>query len=248
MFVELILTYQQITSGAVKGKICVVIDTLRATSTIITALNSGCLEVIPASSVQEALELKEKKHQDYFLGGELQGKCPQIFHLGNSPLEYCNGILKNKGLIFTTTNGTKALRKLNLAEEILICALLNAKKVGEWLSRQKKDIVICCAGTRGKYSLEDFLTAGRLVKDLKESKNNLSFSELANTAGYLYKYITRQFNRREKAIAELFKSSANGQRLLKTGQKADIYFCSQEDVFPLLPFYINGSIRAGKNT
>lgn len=245
MFIEIILTYQQITPRLVKDKICVVIDTLRATSTIIAALNSGCREIVPAFNLQEALKLKEEKYQDYLLGGELLGKFPQNFHLGNSPLEYSNGILKDKGLIFTTTNGTRALRKLKGegAEKILICALLNARWVGKWLSRQKKDVLICCAGTRGKYSLEDYFTAGRLIKDLKESKNNFSFSDAALGALHLYNHIAGQSEKREKAIVEAFKASANGQRLLKAGGEADIYFCSREDLYPLLPFYINGSIK-----
>jgi 2-phosphosulfolactate phosphatase len=245
MFVDLILTHQQIKTDAVRGKICIVIDTLRATSTIITALSRGCLEIIPVSSVQEALELKKQKYKNYLLGGEIEGQYLENFHLGNSPLEYCHEILKNKGLILTTTNGTKTLQKVKSAGIILICALLNTKTVGEWLSGQKTDIVICCSGTRGNYSLEDFLTAGRLVTDLKERENIFSFSDLACTAAYFYDY-ARKIKRQENAIADLLKTTANGQRLLKAGLKADIDYCSQEDIFPLLPFYKNGSIKTDK--
>jgi len=243
-FVDLILTNQQITTGAVRGKICVAIDTLRAASTIVTALGRGCLEIIPAASVQEALELKKRKYPSYLLGGEMEGLHPESFQMGNSPLEYDSGIVKSRGIIFTTTNGTRTLQKLKSASIILICALLNTGTVAEWLSAQKTDIVLCCAGTRGKYSLEDFLTAGRLVTALREAQKNFSCSDLAVTAAYLYEYALNQNKGAKSPFTELVKTSDNGRRLLNSGLKGDIDYCCQEDLFPLLPFYKNGSIKA----
>ncbi|RJX28861.1 MAG: 2-phosphosulfolactate phosphatase [Dethiobacter sp.] len=245
MFVDLILTHQQIDVHAVRGKICIVIDTLRATSTIITALSRGCLEIIPVSSATEALELKKHKYKNYLLGGEMEGQYLENFHLGNSPLEYCNGVPENKGLILSTTNGTRTLQKVKNAGLILICALLNVKTVGEWLSGQITDTVICCSGTRGNYSLEDFLTAGRLVTDLREHRTNFFFSDLAYTAACFYDY-ARKSKKQENTIMEMLKTTDNGQRLLKKGLEADINYCGQEDVFSLLPFYENGSIKTGK--
>ncbi|HAA33821.1 MAG TPA: 2-phosphosulfolactate phosphatase [Firmicutes bacterium] len=243
--VDLILTHQQITEEAVRGKICIVIDTLRATSTMVTALSQGCREIIPVASVQEALELKKRKHQNYLLGGEVEGHHQETFDLGNSPLEYRGSIIKNKGIIFTTTNGTRTLLKLESARKILICALLNAKTVGEWLVAQKNDLVLCCSGTRGNYSPEDFLTAGRLAADLQARNKDFFFSDLAVAAACFYKNAVKHKNNK-KAVVKLLEQSDNGRRLLEAGQKQDIDFCSREDIFRLLPFYEKGSVKAAK--
>ncbi|MEW5920475.1 MAG: 2-phosphosulfolactate phosphatase [Bacillota bacterium] len=92
MFVDLALTYQQIEPQDVENKTCIVIDTLRATSTIVTALHFGCIAKIPALSVEDALQL-HKKHDDYILSGEYEGGHLKNFKMGNSPLEYTRGLL-----------------------------------------------------------------------------------------------------------------------------------------------------------
>lgn len=240
---DIILTHQEISLEAVKGKVCIAIDTLRATSTIITALSHSCPEIIPVSSATEALHMKKNKaYQDYLLGGEIEGQYIESFHFGNSPLDYCNGNLQGKGIILSTTNGTRTLRKLKNAHLVIICALLNAKTVVEWIAQQKSDVIICCSGRRGNFSLEDFLTAGRLAAELRVEKSNFSISDLAFTAAAFYENIKKS-STNNNTIFEILKNTDNGKRLMKAGLEADIKHCSQEDISTLLPQYSNGSIK-----
>lgn len=244
MHIDIILTHEAMSLRQIKGKICIVIDTLRATSTIITALNSGCSEVIPASSISEALRLKENNmYNKYLLGGEIEGQHIQNFHLGNSPLEYCNGHFQSNGLIFSTTNGTRTLQKVRKARSVVVCALLNATAVVNWLTGQSKDILICCAGTRGNYSLEDFLTAGCIVSGLTERKYSCTTTDIAFTAACFYRY-NKQLAGSSLSFASLLKRTINGKRLLEAGFEEDIIYCGQQDIIPVLPFYKNGTIKA----
>jgi 2-phosphosulfolactate phosphatase len=240
---DIILTHQDINVQAVKGKACVAIDTLRATSTIITALIHGCPEIIPVSSVTEALHLKKNKaYQDYLLGGEIEGQYIENFHLGNSPIDYCNISLQGRGIILSTTNGTRTLKKLKEARLVVICALLNARTVAEWITEQESDVIICCSGRRGNFSLEDFLTAGRLAAELRAGKKALAISDLAFTAAAFYENIKKS-STNNNTILKILKNTDNGKRLIKAGLEADIEHCSQEDITSLLPQYKSGSIK-----
>lgn len=246
MYIDIILTHQDITPQAVEKKNCVVIDTLRATSTIITALAHGCREIVPVKNAATAFRLKRRRvYQDYILAGEREGYCIKNFQIGNSPQEYSNGKLKGKGIIFCTTNGTKALQKTKTARATAVCALLNVKTVAQWMITQRFATFICCAGTRGNYSMEDFITAGRLVGYLK-GKNGFLFSDLASTAAIVYGNIKKQSGG-ENSLFEVFKNTANGKRLLAAGLESDIKHCAREDTFPLLPIFKNGSIELQEN-
>ncbi|MBS4032177.1 MAG: 2-phosphosulfolactate phosphatase [Clostridiales bacterium] len=247
MNIDIILTHEAIDLRKIRGKICVVIDTLRATSTIITAVNSGCSEIIPASSITEALRLKENiLYNEYLLGGEIEGQHIQNFHLGNSPLEYYNGHLRGNGLIFSTTNGTRTLQKVRKARSVVVCALLNATAVVKWLASQSKDILICCAGTRGNYSLEDFLTAGCIVSGLTQRKIICTTTDIAYTAACFYRH-NKLLAGNPLSFASLLKRTINGKRLLEAGFEEDIIYCGQQDILSVLPFYKNGTIKAFAN-
>lgn len=246
MYIDILLTYKEIDPEAVMKKNCVVIDTLRATSTIITALANGCPEIVPVRNAAEAFRLKKcNAFKDYLLGGEEEGYNIENFQMGNSPLEYTGDRLKNKGLILCTTNGTKALEKTKLAGTTVICALLNVKTVARWLITRLSDTVICCAGTRGGYSMEDFLTAGRLVGYLKKNRNGISFSDLAATAAIVADNI-REKRGGKYSTFETLKNTENGKRLLAAGLEIDIAHCAREDIFPVLPVFENGSIKLQK--
>ena len=246
MYIDVILTHKNITPQAVERKNCVVIDTLRATSTIITAFAHGCREIVPVKNAATAFRLKRRRaYQDYILAGEREGYCIENFQMGNSPQEYSNDRLKGKGIIFCTTNGTKALIKTKKARATVICALLNVKTVAQWLRTQCFDTVICCAGTGGSYSMEDFLTAGRLVGYLQE-KNGFLFSDLASTAAFVYENI-KEKSSGKNSFYEVFKNTANGKKLLAAGLESDTKYCAQEDIFPLLPIFKNGSIALQEN-
>ena len=243
MFVNLILTHQQIEACEVEGKTCVVIDTLRATSTIVTAMHFGCKGIIPALSMEEALQLHQK-HHTYILGGEFEGEHLENFQLGNSPLDYTNGKIQGRGIIFTTTNGTRALLKVKKASHVCLCALLNAGAVAQWLATTNdEEICICCAGTRGDFSLEDYLTAGFLLHELLQFDKDFYYSNLAYAALTFYQSAIKDQN---IALLEILKTSDNGKRLWEAGAFADLEHCSRTNIFPIVPLYQDGMIkRAG---
>ncbi|RYD06277.1 hypothetical protein N752_05135 [Desulforamulus aquiferis] len=134
-------------------------DILRASSTISTALANGCKEVIPVIDVEDAFALaRQLPEGSFILGGERGAIKVTGFHLGNSPLEYTASVVKDKTVIISTTNGTKAIRyAAGENGRVFIGSLLNCSSVAKALADLSKDIVLVCAGTRGKFSLEDTL-------------------------------------------------------------------------------------------
>ncbi len=124
----------------VKNKIVVVIDVLRATSTIVTAIHHGAKEVIPVSSVNECLLYRNK---GFILAGEREGEKVQGFDLGNSPFEYMNGITKDKSIALTTTNGTIAIELSKAdATHVVAGSFLNLSVLCDWLIKENQDVFI----------------------------------------------------------------------------------------------------------
>jgi 2-phosphosulfolactate phosphatase len=148
------------------GKIAVVIDVLRATSVIVTAVSNGARWVKTVATIEEAFQLKSP---DVILGGERQAMPIEGFDLGNSPLEYTSQRVSGKGIVLTTTNGTLALSRSGTAEEVLIGALLNHQAVADYLFLKHLPVELICAGTNGEFSLDDFLCAGLICSTLQTS-------------------------------------------------------------------------------
>jgi 2-phosphosulfolactate phosphatase len=150
------------------GKTLVVIDVLRATTTIVHALAAGAREVIPCLEIDEALETAQAKGALAVLGGERGGRKIAGFHLGNSPLEYTPDVVGGKSVVFTTTNGTRAMMRCRAAGRVLIGAFSNFSALCGELSDDEQ-IEIICAGTDGEVTREDTLLAGAIVDELSRS-------------------------------------------------------------------------------
>ncbi|CDF59071.1 2-phosphosulfolactate phosphatase [Thermobrachium celere] len=215
-----------------KGNTVVVIDVLRATSVITTALYNGCLEVVPVLEVHEALSLKG---ENVILGGERKGLKIEGFDFSNSPLEYTKDKVEGKRLIFTTTNGTKAIVRSRYSDEIFIGCMLNAKFLADYIVKLGKDISIVCAGTNGIFSMDDFLCAGKIIYEInKLTKVNMSdFSSLA----YLT-YIKNKDN-----VFDYLKYASHYRYMLSIGLEEDIKYCFQEDILDTIPYYKDGKIK-----
>src|SRR5438093_1458031 len=153
--------------GRLKDGIAVVIDVLRATTTIVHALAAGCTAVRPCAEIAEAQELAgQMRAGRVVLGGERNGTPLPGFDLGNSPGEYTPKVCKGTTLVLTTTNGTRAMLKAAEAERALVAGFVNYSAVCEQLRTDPRPIHIVCAGTEGEVSLEDTLLAGALVEYL----------------------------------------------------------------------------------
>ena len=164
MNAEVFLTSSTVTEDDVKGRTVIVIDVLRASSTIATALNNWARAVVPVADTGSATKIASNLDpSSYVLGGERGGNKIQGFHLGNSPLEYTQGTIDGRTVIFTTTNGTVAISRARRAEHLVIGSFLNAERVVEFARQAGLDVTIICAGWRNRVALEDTLCAGLLL-------------------------------------------------------------------------------------
>lgn len=159
-----------------KSQVIIVIDVLRATTSIITAISNGAKYVIPVETIEEAKKYKDK---GFLICGERGGVKPKDFDLGNSPLEYEDKIVKNKKIVITTTNGTKALAKAKKhSENIVLGAFINFTKTVEYLLKFD-DLLFVCSGNDGEESFEDTQVAGAFINKLLSFRNyDLSDSAL----------------------------------------------------------------------
>jgi 2-phosphosulfolactate phosphatase len=215
-------------------KTVIVIDVLRATSTIITALAHGCSGVVPVETVLQARELQADGD---LLGGERFCKKIAGFDFGNSPLEYQTAAIQDKRILLTTTNGTRGIQKATKADHILAGALINGRACARVAFELRRDVVILCAGTQDVFSLEDGLCAGQLVDEItaligvKEAAVN--DMGLALRASYLH-----VMPHREAALL----GCSNGKRLSKLGFQQDIAYCASMNQFSLVPVLRNGML------
>jgi 2-phosphosulfolactate phosphatase len=215
----------------VKGQAVVVVDILRATSCMTTALACGVEAIAPFAQLEDCLAMKA---QGYYTAGERDGKKVDGFDLGNSPFEYQDLKLKGQRIAFTTTNGTQAIVKSLGAEEIIIGSFLNISAVAEHLNTLPNNVLIVCAGWKGKFNLEDTLFAGALIEKLKTALKPACDSPLA--AQHLY-------NNAKNNLLEFLSNSSHVQRLAKLNIKKDIEFCLTQDVYSAVPVLLDNLLR-----
>ncbi|MBE0068397.1 2-phosphosulfolactate phosphatase family protein [Thermoanaerobacterium thermosaccharolyticum] len=236
MFVETYETYNAVSEKKLKEKVVVVIDTLRATSVITTALVNGAKEIIPVADIEDAIDMSSHLEKDSFLlGGERNAVKIDGFDLSNSPLEYSEDVVKGKTIIITTTNGTRALKKASSSNDVVVGCLLNVTSVADYIHRENKDVVIICAGTEGKFSIDDIITAGAILNGLKKFLSYES-DDLSKASYFLYKSF-------EDNILNIMKYGYHLNRIEKLGFHDDIEFCTTIDKFSVVPKYVNGVVR-----
>ena len=233
MNISIISTAQQCKDFNFSGQIAVVIDVLRATSVITTALDNGAKSVIPVKTVEEAERIFSALPEGSALkGGERNSVKIDGFDLGNSPLEYKRNVVADKDIVFTTTNGTQALQGVQGADEVVLACFRNMASVADYLLRLQKDVVIVCSGTRGRFSLDDGLCAGRLVGLLKK-QTKVENDDLSILLSNHYEKIKGNLF---GALAECF----HVKYLFGLGFYDDIRFCFQTDCEDVVPTLKNG--------
>jgi len=234
--IDVFTSLNGIPDEAVNNKVVIVVDVLRATTTITAALAAGCLEVIPVLTPEEAIEMRERLEDErVLLGGERNTLKIPGFDLGNSPLEYTPEVVAGKRIILTTTNGTRAISRAAHGRQVLIGAMINAPAVARVAAMAKTDITIICAGTREHFSLEDFLAAG-LIVDWHGRYGDFTLRDGARVAREYYGFY------RNDAITAM-KASFHGQQLMELGFETDIDYCSQIGLVDIVPVYKGGIIK-----
>ncbi len=221
--IEVVLSPALLHLTDVKHKNVVVIDILRATSTICTAIHEGALSVKPVSTVDEALILK---NQGYLIAGERDGYKIEGFDMGNSPFECMDGKVKGERLALTTTNGTKCITAASTAgaSNVLSGSFLNIDAISEWLIKDNKDIVLLCAGWKDKVNLEDSVFAGALTARHINGGHLNSNCDSAHMALDIYR-------QSKNNISEYLVKSSHYQRLSHLHHQEDMIYCLKQNIF-----------------
>lgn len=235
-YIDVYFSVQAFTEENLRGKTAVIIDILRATSSIVTAIHNGAKKIIPVEDMSDAVKIaRTMDANDYLLCGEKDGVKIEGYHLGNSPQEYTREAIADQTLIFNTTNGTKAIKKAALANRIYIGAFLNQQAVIDALKEHDDEVVLICSGWRGRVSLEDTLFAGSLLYQLFDKKLPESTKDGAKMAFSLYEKFGSQ-------LEETIQKSDHAYRLKNLVPEGDISFCCQINKFDVLPGMCDGLI------
>lgn len=218
--------------ASLPGSIAVVLDILRASTTIVHALAAGAEAVIPCGSVDAARTAAANLPPGAaVLGGERGGVKIDGFDFGNSPLEYIPERVGGKTVVFTTTNGTRALQMAAAADRILIGAVVNASAVAQELVKAGRPVQLLCAGTDGAISREDVLCAGWIVSEMQQESPAVDPTDAA--------VVARDFALHQRALPHgillTLRDSHGGRNLVELGYDADIERSAEIDRFDIVP-------------
>jgi 2-phosphosulfolactate phosphatase len=241
MRIDVFFTSDAIDELQLRDKNVVIIDVLRASTTIVTALANGAKEIIPVSSVESAVKISGNLFGDVILlGGERNGKLIEGFNLSNSPQEYTEEVVKNKSIIFSTTNGSQAMVKSRYARNLVVGCFVNVGRVVEFIREIDGDFSIICAGKQGAFCIEDAVCGGMMIHRLEDPKSgNLSLSDAALASVTLFKNY-------EKNILNMMKKSEHGQYLSEIGFGDDLKICAGIDTCAVLPILSGNVIKLRK--
>jgi 2-phosphosulfolactate phosphatase len=233
----------QLDELALRERTAVVVDVLRACTTMTTALANGAREVIPTLSVESAAKITGSLvGQAQIRGGERNGKMIEGFSLGNSPLEYGEDRVKDKSIIYSTSNGSPLVVKARFAKHTLVCSFVNVGAVAAFLKQNASDIEILCAGNGGRFAIEDAVCAGFLVHLLgDEGQADLSLCDASLAASALYRT-------HSKNLLRMLRQSEGGKILEGLGYTDDLKYCAGVDSLPVLPLLDGTMLRLWKES
>lgn len=213
-----------------EGKLVIVVDILRATSCMVTAIAHGVDHIIPFDNLEQCAAMKT---QGYLTAAERDGKQVEGFDFGNSPFAFMNPEVEGKKIAVTTTNGTTCIKKSERAKEIGIGSFLNLRAVAAYIRTTKSDVIIACSAWKGKPNAEDTLFAGAIIELLPEFESESDNCLLALT---LWK------TAKENPVG-FINETTHVRRLHKLGITDDIEFCMKQDVYPIMLLIKEGQIQ-----
>lgn len=215
-----------------ENAIVVVVDVLRATSAICTAIHHGVDKMIPVAGLEEA---RKYKAEGYLVAAERNAIKQEGFDFGNSPFHYIDEDLSGKTIVISTTNGTQAIEAAKDSSTILIGSFLNISAIANWILQQDRNVIVLCAGWKNKFNLEDSIFAGALSLKLIQSGKFNTVCDSTIAAGYLY----------ERANNDLYgflEYSSHRKRLKDLHLENDIKYCLTEDQMETIPVYMDGGL------
>ena len=218
----------------VAGRVVAVIDVLRASTTIATALANGARAVIPFESPDDVvMRAKAFERRDVRLAGERKMRSIPGFDLGNSPREFTREAVEGKTVLMTTTNGTHAITNTQGARDVVIASYVNYTAVLTMLRtalRGGTDVAIVCAGRDRQFALEDAGCAGRYVNNVSKRMAGIVLNDAAQACALIDRKYGDQVHR-------LFEASEHGRALREAGFDNDLAACAVMDSYPVIPLY-----------
>lgn len=233
----------ELAAKSLYGALAVVIDVIRATTTVTTALAHGCAFVLPVLHVDEAFDVQRqyvRQSQRPLLGGERGGQRVEGFDLGNSPREYTPEVVQNTGIIFSTTNGTRTLLALKDAAPILIGSFLNISAICQYILRRSSEyqgnsVILACSGVVNTFSLEDAVCAGMFVHCLSAATHEVCKTPAATAAEILYTHY-------QTDLLAMLQHSDGGRCVAQIGLAQDLTACAEVDKYAIVPIFHTGKI------
>lgn len=212
-------------SGDARGRAVVVIDALRMTSVAVAAVTAGCAGILAVGEVSDARRVAAR--EGALLGGERGARPIEGFDLSNSPLEYTRTRVQGRKIVITTTNGTRAIAAAAPADVLLLGAFINATAVARAVCA-RREVAFLCAGTAGRFTLEDILAAGCMIARLAEHARPLDLDDQSLAALRLYRQAGGD-------LADALRGTAHLKRLLDYGLRDDVDYCLTEDSHSVVP-------------
>lgn len=209
--------------------IVVVIDTLRASSAICNAFANGARSLIPVRSLEEA---KEYKMKGYMVAAERDGYVQDFADFGNSPFNFTPERVRGKTIVYSTTNGTRTIDEASVCHRVVIGSFLNISSLEKWLLEQERNIILLCAGWKGKVCLEDSVFAGALASRLIKSKKYTTICDSAKIVLDIWKFA-------EPDVLAYIDKAAQRSRLREKGLDDCIPFCHETDSTDAIPYLEN---------
>ena len=234
MKIDIIPYASAIRPGLVKNRNTVVIDVLRASSVMVTALANGAQAFIPAKTANEARQKAAEFPADkVLLCGERKTKIIRGFHLGNSPLDYTAEKVAGKTLVLTTSNGTRALNRLQNAKKVLIGSFLNMDALVHHLI-DEEEVVLVCSGTNYNFSMDDGMCAALFIDEMRR-KRPVTLSDMAIT-------LHKAYEKDDGNLNLLLKDCYHRNLLIRNGFGDDVTYCFQKNRLELVPVMKAGKI------
>ncbi|MBB2151185.1 2-phosphosulfolactate phosphatase [Pedobacter gandavensis] len=231
--IEVCLTPALLDLYSIEDRVVVVIDVLRATSSMVYGIDNGATAIIPVAQVEDCLNYA---NEGFLLAAERNGEVVEGYDFGNSPFSYSREKVNGKTIVLTTTNGTKALHLArNRAHQVVIGSFLNLEALCNYLRVQDKGVLLLCAGWKDKFNLEDTLFAGAVVRELRKDFTHFDDSSVA--AEDLYALA-------KDDLRNYLHKSSHSHRLAQLNIEEDVKFCLQLNICTTIPVLIGDSLVA----
>src|SRR5438270_9058708 len=234
MRLDVFFTPHQAKPADTAGRLVVIVDVLRASTTVATALGNGAKTVMPLEGADEVISRSKEFHRSQIiLAGEQKMLPITGFDLGNSPQDFTKEAVEGKTILITTTNGTRALLGVQGARDIVIGSYVNFTAVLALMkvaASSNTDITIICAGEEGGFTLEDAACAGRYVKAIPKRSDSIEMNDAAAASMLIEKKYGDN-------IAKVFKESAHGKALQEAGFGDDLAAAAEVDAHPVVPIF-----------